>query len=160
MILVSSVGHFWTYVNNNNLELNQRTKHPLKNMWNPFSTIQQYGYTKLCQILHTLYLHKLYHQQGIDVNVLHPGYVYTNLCRDIPFIVYQFIKPIIWSFFVSMEEGCETIVYLASNSQVSGTSGKYFVNCKPSETRKEAKNEEMAKELWEWSEEQVKSFLK
>ena len=55
-------------------------------------------------------------------------------------------------FFISPEQGADTIIYLASSPEVANTSGGYFVKRKMSEPSAAAQDDAAAKRLWEASE--------
>lgn len=54
-------------------------------------------------------------------------------------------------FFLTPEQGAATSIFLASSPDVENVSGKYFVKCEPSGTNVEAKDEAVAKKLWDLS---------
>ncbi len=55
--------------------------------------------------------------------------------------------------------GARTHVYLATSPDVKGVSGKYFENCKPAQPSSQAKDPELARRLWEWTERAVRRWL-
>ena len=48
-------------------------------------------------------------------------------------------------------QGAQTVVYLATASEVEGISGKYFGDCKIEEIKEHAMDNETAKKLWQVS---------
>jgi NAD(P)-dependent dehydrogenase (short-subunit alcohol dehydrogenase family) len=117
-----------------------------------FSPIPVYSHSKLANILFTYELADRLVGHKLTVNALHPGFVDSELYRD-----YGFLTPIITflakTFGKSSPEGAQTSIYLASSSEVEGVSGKYFVNEQPQESSIVSYNKQMAKRLWQRSEE-------
>ena len=60
---------------------------------------------------------------------------------------------------IPVEEGAETIVYLASSAEAAQVSGEYFYKKKVGKTAELAKIESDQKRLWEVSEELVQKWL-
>jgi len=56
------------------------------------------------------------------------------------------------TFAISPEKGAETMIYLASSPEVSGSNGLYFYKSRPATPTPEARDPESAKRLWEESE--------
>jgi retinol dehydrogenase 12 len=50
-------------------------------------------------------------------------------------------------------QGAATTCYVGLNPQVKGVTGKYFADCNVEKTSRLAKSEELAKQLWDYSEE-------
>jgi NAD(P)-dependent dehydrogenase (short-subunit alcohol dehydrogenase family) len=117
-----------------------------------FGAIPVYSHSKLANILFTYELADRVADKDITVNTLHPGFVDSELYRD-----YGFLTPII-TFFArifgkSSREGAQTSIYLASSPGVKGVSGTYFVNEQPQDSSTVSHDKEMAKRLWQRSEE-------
>lgn len=64
----------------------------------------------------------------LTINSCHPGVVNTNLIRHSFFTNYikPALKPIIWLFFKTPNDGAQTPLYLALSKKVKGISGQYF----------------------------------
>jgi hypothetical protein len=56
-------------------------------------------------------------------------------------------------------EGAATSCYLATSPTLVGVSGYYFADCNPEEPSALMQDVEMAKKLWEVSEELVRDYL-
>ena len=54
-------------------------------------------------------------------------------------------------FFNSLEWGARTSVYLASSPEVEGVTGAYFIACKARRPAPSARDEALARRLWEES---------
>jgi hypothetical protein len=61
---------------------------------------------------------------------------------------FQLIKPVAA---IPPEEGARTIIYLASSPDVEGVSGDYFAKCRVAVPTPAARNDGMARRLWEMS---------
>ena len=69
------------------------------------------------------------------------------------------LKPCIWLFFKTVEQGAQTTIYLAVSKEVEGISGRYFSDCKQSKLMPHALSDEDASKLWQISEQYVKNYL-
>lgn len=54
--------------------------------------------------------------------------------------------------FQTLEEGAQTSIYLCVSTEVENVTGKYFENCKISTPSEASQNMEIAKKLWELTE--------
>ena len=112
---------------------------------------QAYGRSKLCNVLFTYKLSRRLAGSGITVNALHPGLVGTNIARD------NGVMGRVANFFmkvrgISPAKGAETLVYLASSSQVETVTGKFFIDCSEVPSSQLSYDTMLADELWEMSE--------
>jgi hypothetical protein len=62
--------------------------------------------------------------------------------------------------FRSPEKGAETSVYLASSPEVAGVSGRFFLRCHESRTKKITYDAEVAARLWRASEDLCAKFTR
>ncbi|MBU0761964.1 MAG: SDR family oxidoreductase [Candidatus Altiarchaeota archaeon] len=119
-----------------------------------FSGRNVYAQSKLANIMFTYELAaKL--PKNTTVNCLHPGVVNTHLFRNHPLFsgVLHPVFDVAKNFFKSPLQGARNSIYLASSSEVSGVSGKYFVGIKPSISHCQSYDAGARKRLWEISEE-------
>jgi hypothetical protein len=58
-------------------------------------------------------------------------------------------------FALTPEKGAETLVYLASSSEVAQVTGRYFHKCRAAIPAKEAQDDAAARRLWAESSEQA-----
>lgn len=123
-----------------------------------YSAMRVYGESKLANILFTSELARRLDSKGVTANSLHPGTVRTHYGADgdVKGPLALGIK-IASPFFLSPEKGARTSVYLASSPEVEGVSGEYFVKCRPRRPKKQARDPEAARRLWEVSEQLVAS---
>lgn len=114
-----------------------------------------YAQSKLANVLFTYELDRRLQGTDVTANCLHPGVVKTSIAQKNSSGISSFIWGLFKPFMVTPEEGAKTSIYLASSPEVEGVSGKYFDNCKPKKSSKLSHDIELAKKLWEVSEEQV-----
>ncbi len=111
-----------------------------------FSGYGAYANSKLADALFAAELAR--REPWLTSNSLHPGVIDTKLLhagfnmKGAPVAV-----------------GARTHVYLATSPDVKGVSGKYFYNCKPSQPSPQAKDPQLARQLWEWAEAAVRRWL-
>jgi hypothetical protein len=54
-------------------------------------------------------------------------------------------------------QGAATTCYVGLNPQLKGVTGKYFADCNEEKMSKLAKSDALSKQLWEFSEELIRS---
>ena len=144
IVVVSSNGYKMARFNLSNLQPESK-----------FSIVGNYGRSKLMTLLFAMELSNRLSDTSVTVNALHPGAVATSMGvnRKTGFgkTVYKFLRP----FFKTPEEGAQTSLYVATSKEVEGVSGKYFIDCKPVEVKEIAKNKELARKLYEKTDELV-----
>ncbi|WP_093727460.1 SDR family oxidoreductase [Terribacillus halophilus] len=120
-----------------------------------FTPWQNYGHSKLANLLFTKELSLRLHHSNTTVNAVHPGAVSTSLGVDrqsgFGKKVHQLLRP----FFQSPAEGADTALYLAESPDVQHVSGGYFYKRRIQEVKGQADNDELAKQLWAMSERKV-----
>jgi len=119
-----------------------------------YDPLRAYGNAKLFLIWISQRLATKLTQAGISnvtVNTLHPGAVATNFGVESNLgKVLNFIGKIVRPLFKTVEQGADTIVYLASSSEVKNISGKYFVNRKQSKVADKYYTLGNAETIWEY----------
>ena len=94
-----------------------------------YRSMKIYGRSKLANILFTHELARRLDGTGVTVNCLHPGGVATSLGSQngrIARVLIALLRP----FMRTASDGAKTSVYLSSSPEVTGVSGKYFVDCR------------------------------
>jgi len=122
-----------------------------------YQVMRSYGRSKLANILFTRALTKRLAGTQVTANSLHPGLIATGIGQR------GVLGRAVWKLVVlarggiSVEEGAQTSVYLATSPEVAGLSGGYYVKCRLAElqTRPEAVTDAVAERLWNVSEELV-----
>ena len=125
------------------------------NLTKRFNVIKAYSQSKLANVLFTRELASRLKGKSIAVNCCHPGAVATNIgiSRETGFgkTVTGLLKP----FFQTPEQGACTAIFLASSEEAEGVTGEYFYRCKIARSSKKSKDMELAKRLFEFSEQLV-----
>jgi NAD(P)-dependent dehydrogenase (short-subunit alcohol dehydrogenase family) len=109
-----------------------------------------YSQSKLMDLYFTYELARRLNGTEVTVNALHPGFVDTNFGKNggITGFFFKWLK----KMQISPEKGAETIIYLASSSDVAAVSGKYFVEKKAVKSSIASRNPKTASRLWEATE--------
>jgi NAD(P)-dependent dehydrogenase (short-subunit alcohol dehydrogenase family) len=109
-----------------------------------------YGMSKLANLLFTYELARRLEGRGVTVNTLHPGLVGTNIAGNNGWLI-RALLPLwrIWA--ISVEEGAETSIYLASSPEVEGVSGKYFYQKRAIPSSRYSYDQAVAGRLWQVS---------
>ena len=115
-----------------------------------YSGWRAYARSKLANILFTYELARRLEGTGIVANALHPGFVATNFGRNTRSIVSALMR-ILQLAAISPEEGAETIIYLASSSEIKGVTGEYFVKQKAARSSQVSYDRTAAERLWQVS---------
>jgi NAD(P)-dependent dehydrogenase (short-subunit alcohol dehydrogenase family) len=110
-----------------------------------YSLNKAYGSSKLAETLIGYELSRRLEGTGVNVNLVHPGVVATNLGRDQSKFSQWFAR----KFFKSPEAGAETSIYLATSPEIEGITGKYFINKEQRKSSEESYNKDYSKQLWE-----------
>ena len=124
-----------------------------------YNGTRAYAQSKLANVLFTNELDRR-HGSELTTNSLHPGVVGTSLANKKAKLFTKAVWSLYKPFARTPNRGADTSVYLASSPEVREVSGRYFnpSQCliKPSPT---ARNEQLARRLWEYSQEAVQDFL-
>lgn len=123
------------------------------NLEHGYWIMKAYGQSKLANILFTYELARRLEGSGVTVNVLHPGFVNTNVARDNNGLLLKMLQPLIFRGGMPVEQGAATTVYLASSPEVEGVTGKFFVDCKERRSSDMSYDRENQRRLWQVSEE-------
>ncbi|XP_066455660.1 dehydrogenase/reductase SDR family member 13 [Eleutherodactylus coqui] len=114
--------------------------------------LQAYCDSKLANIL---FVRELANRlQGTDVTcyAVHPGVVLTNLGRNLPHWLQILLFPIAWFLLKTPVDGAQTSIYCAVQEGIEMYSGRYFANCQAQQVKPHARDDAVAKKLWEVSE--------
>ena len=114
-----------------------------------------YGQSKMANLLFSKELARRFAGTGKSANAIHPGVITTQLWRHMnPMIraLFGTVSPLVLK---SPEQGAATQVYAAVHPKASGISGSYFADCNLAKSRSDANDPELARRLWDVSEEIV-----
>jgi NAD(P)-dependent dehydrogenase (short-subunit alcohol dehydrogenase family) len=127
--------------------------HPLTGLEKrPYFSWTAYGRSKLANILFTYELARRLEGTQVTANALHPGLVRTHIWERYGKFARLLLEPYLRKG-LTVEEGAQTIVYLAASPEVEGVSGKYFVDCKEVPSSPASYNLNASHCLWEAGEE-------
>lgn len=124
-----------------------------------YSGMKAYAQSKLANILFTVELAERGKAIGLTSNSLHPGVVATEFANAFSGPIANLLLPLAKRLMITPEKGAETSVFLASDPNVAGMSGQYFVKKRVAKASPAAMDRADAKRLWEVSEELVKTSL-
>ncbi|KAK9927173.1 hypothetical protein M0R45_024372 [Rubus argutus] len=115
-----------------------------------------YGQSKLANILHANELTRRLKEEGVQItaNSLHPGAIQTNILRFDNGILHYIVKVLgvfIIPFIKTIQQGAATTCFVALHPQVKGVSGEYFADCNIDKPSAQAKDEDLATKLWDFS---------
>lgn len=117
-----------------------------------YSALRAYGQSKLENILFTYELARRLEGTGVTVNALHPGVVRTGFGKNNGAVMSAIMNIFQGISGISAEQGADTIVYLASSSEVADVSGKYFYKRQTRQSTDDTYNKDYAARLWAISE--------
>ncbi|MGC6417565.1 MAG: SDR family oxidoreductase [Bradymonadia bacterium] len=141
IVNVASFGHYFGRINWSDINYEDRR----------YSALGAYCASKLMNIQFTRTLAEVLADDKIDVNCLHPGSIRSGFARKENDAFGWLVK--LGGFALSSsEKGAKTSVFLASQPEVSGVSGEYFVRCKPTRPSRSARDGAQAERLWQLSE--------
>lgn len=113
----------------------------------------EYCVSKLCNVLFVKELARGRAGVGVHSYAVHPGVVASDVWRNVPWPFRSIIK----IFMKTTEEGAQTSLHCASSPEVADHDGRYYEDCKAAPCSPLAENAELAKTLWQKSEEWVGS---
>jgi NAD(P)-dependent dehydrogenase (short-subunit alcohol dehydrogenase family) len=120
-----------------------------------YSPVKAYAQSKLAQIYFTYELAELLEGTGVTVNALHPGTVVSNFNNGLNGFMH-FVGAMVYFFTgINAEKGAQTMLYLATSSEVEGVTGKYFSDCKERASSKRSYDVTVRQRLWKVSEELI-----
>ncbi|KAG7479554.1 hypothetical protein JOB18_028294 [Solea senegalensis] len=117
--------------------------------WHNF---QAYCNSKLCNVLFTRELANRLEGTSVTCYSLHPGVVYTELCRSMSLWQQLLIMPFAKLFLMDPEMGSQTTLHCALQEGIEPLSGRYFSNCAVQQVGAKGRDDALAKKLWEVSE--------
>lgn len=139
IVNVSSGAHFGGSINFADLQAQNR-----------YAGFRAYSNSKLANVLFTYELARRLAGTGVMVNCLHPGFVASNFGqnnRGLARLGMKLLRP----FALSVDEGAETSIYLASSPEVERVTGKYFDKKRAVNSSAQSHDEAVARRLWEIS---------
>jgi retinol dehydrogenase-12 len=116
-----------------------------------YDSMQQYCFTKLCNVYFTNELAERLKNTAITVNAVHPGVVRSSFAADMSAGLMKVIFAIMRPFMITVEKGAATSVYAATAPELSKVTGRYFKKSKESKSSTLSHDLANQKLLWEYS---------
>jgi NAD(P)-dependent dehydrogenase (short-subunit alcohol dehydrogenase family) len=113
-----------------------------------YSAFRVYGTSKLCNILFTRELAR--RARELRANCFHPGTIRTGFGKN-ESGVWKILITIAGPFMKSPEQGARSLVWLAMSEAGGGLDGEYVENEHVTTPSQQARDETLARELWERS---------
>ncbi|TXD34259.1 SDR family oxidoreductase [Lujinxingia vulgaris] len=110
--------------------------------------LPEYANSKLANVLFSAELARRLKGTNIKTYALHPGVVATDIWRRVPGL----FRPLIKMFMITPEQGAQTTLHCALSAEAGETTGLYWDKSKVKTPSRLARDEELARELWERSE--------
>jgi len=141
IIQVNSEGHRFNGLNLNDLNWEKRI----------YTGLRSYGASKTAQLLTVLQLAEELEGTNVTINAMHPGGVRTNIGNNNGRLYRWFLHNVTWHFLKDPKISGEAIYYLASASELSNVSGKFFNLTLEEKPAKHALDQKKQKKIWNLS---------
>ena len=112
-----------------------------------FSAWTSYCVSKLMNIMFTYQLASM--QDKVSVNVLHPGFVDTNIAGNEGNLIKYIVKFGAKMFARTVDNGADSSIYLSTSDEVKGVSGKYFFKCREIRSSRASYVKEDWQKVWD-----------
>ena len=112
-----------------------------------FSAWTSYCVSKLMNIMFTYQLSSI--QDKVSINVLHPGFVDTNIAGNEGSLIKYIVKFGAKMFARTVDNGADSSIYLSTSDEVKGVSGKYFFKCREIKSSRASYSQEDWGKVWE-----------
>jgi NAD(P)-dependent dehydrogenase (short-subunit alcohol dehydrogenase family) len=123
-----------------------------------YGFMRAYSQSKLANALFTFELSRRLEGTEVTSNCYHPGMIRTNFIKGLGALG-VIASPFVGLFEHSPAKGAATQIYLASSSEVEGITGEYFFQKKVERSSDESLDLQVAKKLWEVSEELTRPWI-
>lgn len=123
---------------------------------NRIAAFNAYGQAKLCNALMALELQQRYGNQGLTACAVHPGNLVTTGFGEgsaLTRVIFWLASPVT----KTPSQGAATSVMCATHEPAAEIAGGYFSHCRPAKRSAEAGNLEVARRLWEFSEQYLRT---
>lgn len=115
-----------------------------------------YAQSKLANLMFTYELAYRWRDADITVNALHPGFVASNFGQNNQSLSMRIFAWLQQRFAISVAEGAQTSIYLATSPDVAEVTGSYFVKSQAVPAAKHAYDITTRRRLWELSEQMTR----
>ncbi|KAJ1955349.1 Retinol dehydrogenase 13 [Linderina pennispora] len=116
-----------------------------------YNTGTAYSNSKLAVAIFTTALARKLEGTNVTVNSIHPGYVATNIFRDM-----SFVTKIQNALFINPTQGALTSIYAALSPEAAILTGKFLVRCQENMDHPSTMRISEQDEVWEFTEELIK----
>jgi len=113
----------------------------------------RYKQTKLANILFTSELARRLNGSGVTAHCFHPGLVASGFNRNNGLLM-DLAMTMLWPMSRTVEKGAETLVWLATSTDVVKSNGGYYVDMERRTPSPQGQDVQAARRLWEISEAQ------
>ena len=120
-----------------------------------YAAWRAYGQSKLANLLFAKQLARRLANTQKTANAVHPGVIRTNLQRHMNPLLSAVLTAAGPLALKSVAEGAATQVYAAVHPAMAGVSGQFLANCNVARPRADAESEQLARKLWDVSEQIV-----
>lgn len=125
-----------------------------------YSSNRAYGNAKLANILFTKELHHRFNGRGVAAAAFHPGGVATSFSAGSKSWLRFLYGSGMRSYMLTPAQGAQTLVWLAIGEPGHDwSSGGYYAKRRPARTSRQAKDLDLAGQLWQRSEDMVSAWL-
>ncbi|MEX2222007.1 MAG: SDR family oxidoreductase [Candidatus Rokuibacteriota bacterium] len=124
-----------------------------------YDGFKAYAQSKLANIVFTYELARRLAGTGVTANCLHPGLVASGFANAGPTTI-RVLSRVARPFLRSPAKGAATSIHLASSPELTGVSGRYFVNQRERRSSKASYDEAVAARLWRVSDELTKAYAR
>jgi NAD(P)-dependent dehydrogenase (short-subunit alcohol dehydrogenase family) len=114
-----------------------------------------YGHSKLANILHAREANRRLSGSGVTAYSVHPGLVRTSFGTGGDSLLIGLGIRIVGRWLRSPEEGADSVVWAATDPDISEEAGSYFADREVARSTRHARDDDQAKRLWEVSEQVI-----
>lgn len=148
VVTVASLAHLW-----GNVDFNCINTHKDLGLGNSSMVLLKlYGHSKLCNMLFTHELAKRLKGTNVTCYSLHPGAIKTDINNNCSLLWRLIMIPAMFLFYTDVQSGAQTSLYCALQEGLEPLSGCYFSQCDVGKVPAKARDDAVAKKLWEVSE--------
>ncbi|HSG89462.1 MAG TPA: SDR family oxidoreductase [Pseudomonadales bacterium] len=144
VVLVSSLAH--QFARSAGIEFDDLSGQQRYRPW------RAYGQSKLANILFAKTLNRRLQATNARANALHPGAISTGLGRHQGRVFSTLFNRVAPRLLKSVEQGAATTCYVATRPELDAVGGAYFADCAEATCSPQARDAELGRRLWEFSE--------
>ncbi|XP_054257520.1 retinol dehydrogenase 13-like, partial [Macrosteles quadrilineatus] len=120
-----------------------------------YSALRAYQQSKLANVLFSKELARRLKDKNVTTYSLHPGVIRTELGRHMDTVYFRGARNLAatlgYFFYKTVDQGAQTTLHCALDETAGSQTGLYYSDCAVKEPCELAKDEELAKRLWEES---------